>query len=75
MVTKLDALSNRVMALEAQAMEKEKNFFLRECRHGKKHEDVQMDDALSLIQHKLEEQHKKLKEMKDNIEMLNETST
>uniref|UniRef100_M1E056 Uncharacterized protein n=1 Tax=Solanum tuberosum TaxID=4113 RepID=M1E056_SOLTU len=75
LVAQVDVPSKRVMGLEAQAMEKEKNFFLRECRYGKKHEDVQTDDALSLIQQKFEEQDKKLNEIKDNIEMLNETST
>uniref|UniRef100_M1DRE3 Uncharacterized protein n=1 Tax=Solanum tuberosum TaxID=4113 RepID=M1DRE3_SOLTU len=74
LVTQVDILSKRVMGLEARAMEKETNFFLRECRLGKRNEDVQMDDALSLIQQKLEEQDKKLNEMKENIEMLNETS-
>uniref|UniRef100_M1DL37 Uncharacterized protein n=1 Tax=Solanum tuberosum TaxID=4113 RepID=M1DL37_SOLTU len=75
LVGQVDILSKQVMGLEAQAMEKEKNFFLRKCRHGKKHEGVQIDNALSLIQQKLEEQDKKLHEMKDNVEMVNETST
>uniref|UniRef100_M1DWB6 Uncharacterized protein n=1 Tax=Solanum tuberosum TaxID=4113 RepID=M1DWB6_SOLTU len=75
LVAQVDVLSKRLMGLEAQAMEKENNFFLQEGRHGKKHKDVQTDDALSLIQQKLEEQDKKLNEMKDIIEMLNETST
>uniref|UniRef100_M1DTJ7 Uncharacterized protein n=1 Tax=Solanum tuberosum TaxID=4113 RepID=M1DTJ7_SOLTU len=74
LVAQVDVLSKRVMGLEAQAMEKEKHFFLHECRNGKKHGGVQNDEALSVIQQKLEEQDKKLNEMKDNIEILNETS-
>jgi len=35
----------------------------------------QKNDALSIILQKLEEQDKKLNDMKDNIEMLNEMTT
>uniref|UniRef100_M1DDY4 Uncharacterized protein n=1 Tax=Solanum tuberosum TaxID=4113 RepID=M1DDY4_SOLTU len=74
LVAQVDVLSKRVMGLEAQAKEKENHFFLHECRHRKNHGGVQNDEAFSLIQQKLEEQEKKLNEMKDNIKMLNETS-
>uniref|UniRef100_M1DJ56 Uncharacterized protein n=1 Tax=Solanum tuberosum TaxID=4113 RepID=M1DJ56_SOLTU len=63
------------MELEVQATEKEKYFLLRECKHGKKNGVVQNDEAIALIQQQLEKQDKKFNQMKDNIEMLNETST
>uniref|UniRef100_M1DV66 Retrotransposon gag protein n=1 Tax=Solanum tuberosum TaxID=4113 RepID=M1DV66_SOLTU len=75
LVTQMDVLSKRVIELEVQAMEKEKHFLFRERKHGKKHGGVQNNEAISLIQQQLEEQDKKLNEMKDNIKMLNETST
>jgi len=37
--------------------------------------EVAKDNALSIIRQKLEEQDKKLNDIKDNIEMLNETTT
>uniref|UniRef100_M1DV04 Uncharacterized protein n=1 Tax=Solanum tuberosum TaxID=4113 RepID=M1DV04_SOLTU len=75
LVVQVDVLSKRVIGLEEQAWEREKYFSLRECKHGNKNGSVQKDDALSIIQQKLEEQYKKLNDMKDNIEMLNETTT
>uniref|UniRef100_M1E0I7 Uncharacterized protein n=1 Tax=Solanum tuberosum TaxID=4113 RepID=M1E0I7_SOLTU len=68
LVAQVDVLSKWVIGLE-------EHFSLRECKHGKKHGGVQKDDVLSIIQQKLEEQDKKLNDMKDNIEMLNETTT
>uniref|UniRef100_M1D950 Uncharacterized protein n=1 Tax=Solanum tuberosum TaxID=4113 RepID=M1D950_SOLTU len=75
LVAQVDVLSKRVFGLEEQAREREKDFFFRECKHGKKHEGVQKDDTLSIIQQKLKEQDTKLNDMKDNIEMLNEMTT
>uniref|UniRef100_M1DR29 Uncharacterized protein n=1 Tax=Solanum tuberosum TaxID=4113 RepID=M1DR29_SOLTU len=75
LVAQVDILSKRVVGLEEQAREREKDFSLRECKHGKKHGGVQKYDVLSIIQQKLEEQDKKLNDMKDNIEMLNELTT
>uniref|UniRef100_M1E126 Uncharacterized protein n=1 Tax=Solanum tuberosum TaxID=4113 RepID=M1E126_SOLTU len=75
LATQLNALSTRVTELEVQAMGKEKHSSLRECRHGKKYRGIQDDEALSLIQQKIEAHEKMLNEMKENIEMLNEAST
>ena len=63
------------MGLVAQAMEKEKNFFLRESKHGKNHGGVVNEDSLSVIQQNLDEQEKKMNELKHDIEMVNEMST
>uniref|UniRef100_M1DFM3 Uncharacterized protein n=1 Tax=Solanum tuberosum TaxID=4113 RepID=M1DFM3_SOLTU len=74
-VAQVDGMSKRVIGIEEQAMEREMNFLFRECKHGKRHGDVQKDDGLSLIQQKQKEQDKKLNDMKENIEMLNEMTT
>uniref|UniRef100_M1DDL9 Uncharacterized protein n=1 Tax=Solanum tuberosum TaxID=4113 RepID=M1DDL9_SOLTU len=50
LVAQVDILSKRVMVLEAQATEKDKDLSLRECKNGKKHGGVQNDEVLSLIQ-------------------------
>uniref|UniRef100_M1DPW0 Integrase core domain containing protein n=1 Tax=Solanum tuberosum TaxID=4113 RepID=M1DPW0_SOLTU len=75
LVAQVDVLSKRVMGLEEQAREKEKNFSLRERKQRKRHEGVQSDDTSSLIQQKLDEHDKKLNDMKENIDMLNEVTT
>jgi len=54
LVAQVDVLSKRVFGLEEQAREREKDFSLQECKHGKKHGSVQKDDALSIIRQKLE---------------------
>lgn len=63
------------MGLEEQAREKYKNFCLREHKHSKCHESVKSDDTPSLLQHKLDEHDKKLNDMKENTDMLNEVTT
>uniref|UniRef100_M1E0K4 Uncharacterized protein n=1 Tax=Solanum tuberosum TaxID=4113 RepID=M1E0K4_SOLTU len=75
LVAQVEVLSKRMMGLEEQAREKEKNFSLRECKQRKRHEDVQSDDTSSLIQQNLDEHDKNLNEMKENINMLNEVTT
>uniref|UniRef100_M1DX50 Uncharacterized protein n=1 Tax=Solanum tuberosum TaxID=4113 RepID=M1DX50_SOLTU len=75
LLAQLDFLSKRVMELEAQALNKDKHFSLRECTKGKKKEGVQDDGFLSHIQQKIEEQEKMLNEMKENIDMLNQATT
>ena len=74
-MAQVDVLSKRVTGLEEQAREKEKNFSLWECKQGKRHECVQSKNISSLIQQKLDEHDKKLNDMKDNIDMLNEVTT
>uniref|UniRef100_M1DSW5 Uncharacterized protein n=1 Tax=Solanum tuberosum TaxID=4113 RepID=M1DSW5_SOLTU len=75
LVVQVDVLSKQVTELEEQAREKENKFTLRECKQGKRHEGVQSNDTSSLIQQKLDEHDKKLNDMKDNIDMLNEVTT
>uniref|UniRef100_M1DE03 Uncharacterized protein n=1 Tax=Solanum tuberosum TaxID=4113 RepID=M1DE03_SOLTU len=58
-----------------KAIVEENNFSLRECKQGNRHEGVQSNDTSSLIQQKLDEHDKKLNDMKDNIDMLNEVTT
>jgi len=74
-VVEVDVLIKRVTGLEEQAREKENNFSFRECKQGKRHEGVQSNDTSSFIQQKLDEHDKKLNDMKDNIDMLNEVTT
>uniref|UniRef100_M1DPG0 Uncharacterized protein n=1 Tax=Solanum tuberosum TaxID=4113 RepID=M1DPG0_SOLTU len=75
LVAEVNVLSKRVTGLEEKAREKEKNFSLQECKQGKRHEGVQSNDTSSFIQQKLDEHDKKLNDMKDNIDMLNEVTT
>jgi len=56
-------------------MEREKHVILQECQNGKNHGSARDDEVLALIQQKIAEQNKRLNEMKDNMEMLNEVST
>uniref|UniRef100_M1DC14 Uncharacterized protein n=1 Tax=Solanum tuberosum TaxID=4113 RepID=M1DC14_SOLTU len=74
-VTQVDFLSQRIMELKAQSMKNDKHFSLREYKKGKKQECGQNDKVLSLIQYKIEEQDKVLKEIEENIGMLNQTIT
>lgn len=67
--------SKRVIRLEEQEMEREKNTFLQEWKHGQRHKGVKIYDGLSLFQRKLKEHEKKLNDMKDKIEKLNEVTT
>ncbi|KAH0784190.1 hypothetical protein KY290_003788 [Solanum tuberosum] len=67
LVTQLNALSTRVTELEGQAMGKEKHSSLRECKHGKKQRGIQDDEALSLIQQKIEAHEKMLNSMNINL--------
>lgn len=57
-----------------QAMERENNFSLRELKHWKRHEGVKNDDAFTPIK-KQEEHDKKLNDIRDNIEMLNQVTS
>uniref|UniRef100_M1DZ92 Uncharacterized protein n=1 Tax=Solanum tuberosum TaxID=4113 RepID=M1DZ92_SOLTU len=75
LLTQLDFLSKRVLELETQALKRDKHFSLRECTKGKKKEGIQNDEVLSPIQQKIKEQDKMLNEIKENIKMLNHTTT
>lgn len=74
-MAQVDVLSKWVMGLEEQARERETNFSLRGWKHRKKHESGQSDDTPYLIQKRLDEHDKKLNDMKEIIDMLNEITT
>uniref|UniRef100_M1DT49 Uncharacterized protein n=1 Tax=Solanum tuberosum TaxID=4113 RepID=M1DT49_SOLTU len=75
LVGQVDVLSKRVIGLEEQARKMEKDIPFRECKQGKRHEGVQSDVTSSLIQQNLDEHDKKLNDIKENIDMLNEVTT
>jgi len=50
--------------LEEQSTKKDKHFPLHKCEKGKGQESGQNEKVLSLIQHKIDEQDKVLKEIK-----------
>uniref|UniRef100_M1DGV2 Uncharacterized protein n=1 Tax=Solanum tuberosum TaxID=4113 RepID=M1DGV2_SOLTU len=75
MLTQMNFLTKKVTKLEEQSTKKDKHFPLHKYENGKKQESRQNEEVLSLIQHKIEEQDKVLKEIKENIEMLNQTTT
>lgn len=74
LVTEVDVLSKRLIGLEEQPMEREKNFSFQEGKQGKRHEGVQSDDAISPIRPNLKEHDNKLNNMNKNIEMLNKVT-
>uniref|UniRef100_M1DPC9 Uncharacterized protein n=1 Tax=Solanum tuberosum TaxID=4113 RepID=M1DPC9_SOLTU len=72
MLTQLDLLAKKIMEFEVLYKIKDSYIPPHECRKSTDYEGGQVEEILSLILHKVEEHDKVLKEIKENVSMLNQ---
>ncbi|WMV54730.1 hypothetical protein MTR67_048115 [Solanum verrucosum] len=72
MLTRLDLLAKNIMEFEVQYKNKDSYIPPHEHRKSKDYEGGQVKEILSLILHKVEEHDSVLKDIKENVYMLNQ---
>uniref|UniRef100_M1DTI1 Uncharacterized protein n=1 Tax=Solanum tuberosum TaxID=4113 RepID=M1DTI1_SOLTU len=72
LLTQLDLLARKIMELEVPYKNKDRYIPPHEGRKSKEYEGGQVQEILLLILHKVEEHNRVLKDIKENVSMLNQ---
>ena len=75
LLTQLDELTKKIEDLEVQCNKKERYVPSHERKRIKNKEDGQNKEMLTLLLQKSNQQHRVLKELKENVSLLNQMTT